>query len=78
MALSGGTFTPLQARRSPLFIFGGEHICMSLLSDAMRSTFTTKCSVCGAVIRKRDALGHEGLAFCSVLHEAEYIVATAD
>ncbi|MBO9044271.1 MULTISPECIES: hypothetical protein [Curtobacterium] len=51
---------------------------MSLLSDAMRSTFTTKCAVCGAVIRKRDALDHEGLAFCSVLHEAEYIVATLD
>lgn len=51
---------------------------MSLISDAVRSTFTTKCSVCGAVIRKRDALDHGGLAFCSVLHEAEYIVATLD
>ena len=51
---------------------------MSLLSEAMRSTFTTKCVVCSAVIRKRDALDHEGHAFCSVLHEAEYIVATLD
>ncbi|WP_420367384.1 hypothetical protein [Curtobacterium sp. L1-20] len=51
---------------------------MSLLSDAMRSTFTTKCAVCGAVIRRRDALDHDGLAFCSVLHEAEFIVSTLD
>ncbi|MFJ4297486.1 hypothetical protein ABC270_08905 [Curtobacterium sp. 1P10AnD] len=51
---------------------------MSLLSDAIRSTFTVRCVVCGAVISKRAALDHDGLAFCSVLHEAEYIVATLD
>ncbi|WP_186377273.1 hypothetical protein [Curtobacterium pusillum] len=51
---------------------------MSLLSETMRSTFTTRCAVCGTVISKRNALGHSGLAFCSVLHEAEYFVATAD
>jgi hypothetical protein len=51
---------------------------MSLLSDVIRSNSTTKCVVCGAVISKREALGLDGLAFCSVLHEAEHIVATLD
>ena len=51
---------------------------MSLLSDVIRSHSTIQCVVCGAVISKRDALGLDGLAFCSVLHEAEHIVATLD
>ncbi|WIE66331.1 hypothetical protein DEI99_007285 [Curtobacterium sp. MCLR17_036] len=51
---------------------------MSLLSDAVRSTFTTRCAVCDAVISRRDAIDHAGRAFCSVLHEAEYVVATLD
>ena len=55
-----------------------DDLLMSLLSDAIRSTFTVRCVVCGAVISKRAALDHDGLAFCSVLHEAEYIVATLD
>jgi len=75
---SSGTFTDFRAKRGSLLTFAEQYFRMSLLSDAMRSTFTTKCCVCGAVIRRRDALGHDGLAFCSVLHEAEYIVATAD
>jgi hypothetical protein len=51
---------------------------MSLLSDALRRTSTTTCAVCGAVIPKRGALAYDRLAFCSVLHEAEYVVATLD
>jgi len=72
------SFIGFRGDRTPLFTFSAQHERMSLISDVVRSTFTTKCSVCGAVIRKRDALDHEGLAFCSVLHEAEYIVATLD
>lgn len=75
---SSDSFTVFKARRGSLFTFAEQDLGMSLLSDAMRSTFTTKCAVCGAVIRRRDALDHEGLAFCSVLHEAEFIVSTLD
>lgn len=49
---------------------------MSLLSDAVRAASTTPCAACGAVIRKRDALIEDGLAFCSVLEQAEWFVAT--
>ena len=46
---------------------------MSLISDVIRSQTHATCATCGATIAKWDALVLDGKAFCSVLHEVEYV-----
>ncbi|ROS74171.1 hypothetical protein EDF24_3184 [Curtobacterium sp. PhB130] len=51
---------------------------MSLLTDAIKSSRTTHCAVCGTVMLKHDAIDRDGEHFCSVLHEVEYAVTMLD